>query len=217
MKISIVRAGTLLVLGVLAAVSYATVSAASTNTPAPATPASLSYGVNEVLKLSQAQINDDIIVNYVQNSGTTYNLGAQDIVYLRNQGVSDRVVNAMLAQRQRLADAAAAQVAAQTAAAAPAQTVAPSPAPTYTQTAPVYTEPAPAYTEPAPAASTLYVIPYPAATAAYYGYYRPYPYYYGPYYGGYYGPTFSLGFRFGGGWGHFGGHRYYGGHHGFHR
>ncbi len=217
MKISIARVRTLLVLGVLAVVSYATVSAATTNAPAPATPASLPYGVNEVLKLNQAQISDDIIVNYVQNSGTTYNLGAQDIVYLRNQGVSDRVVNAMLAQRQRLADAAAAQVAAQNAAAAAAQPVAPTPTPTYTQPAPVYTEPAPACTEPAPAASTVYVIPYPAATAAYYGYSRPYPYYYGPYYGGYYGPTFSFGFGFGGGWGHYGGHRYYGGHHGYHR
>jgi len=217
MKISIARAGTLLVLGVLAAVSYATVIAATTNAPAAAAPASLPYGANEVLKLSRAQISDDIIVNYVQNSGTTYNLGAQDIVYLRNQGVADRVVNAMLAQRQRLADAAAAQAAAQNAAAAPAQPVASNPAPTYSQPAPVYTEPAPAYTEAAPAASTVYVIPYPAATAAYYGYYRPNPYYYGPYYGGYYGPTFSVGFRFGGGWGHYGGHRYYGGHHGYHR
>ncbi|HEY5914006.1 MAG TPA: hypothetical protein VJA21_25740, partial [Verrucomicrobiae bacterium] len=67
--------------------------------------------------------------------------------------------------------------------------------------APVYVQP-----EPEPPPSTVYVIPYPAATSAYYGYYAPY---YGGYYGGYYapycGPTISLGFRFGG----------FGYHHGF--
>jgi hypothetical protein len=59
--------------------------------------------------------------------------------------------------------------------------------------------------------STAYVIPYPAASSAYYGY--PYRYgFYGPY--GYYGPSLSLSFGYGG-YGHYGGH-YYGGHYGGH-
>jgi hypothetical protein len=201
--------------------------AAETNDPAPqmmapqpavtaeaqpaaaSAPARLPYGVEDVLKLSRAQVSEDIIVNYIQNSGTIYNLGVQDIVYLRNEGVSDRVVNSMLDQRQKLT-----QVAAQTAPQPSAPTAAPAPAAPeasvaaaapdstqYAQQAPTYVQ-AP---EAQPAPSTVYVIPYPDRTYAYYGTYAPYGYYryYGPGYYGYYGPTIGLGFRFGGGHGHF--------------
>src|SRR5512142_578208 len=76
--------------------------AATSSTPAPKLP----YGVEDVLKLTRAQISDDIVVNYVENSGTVYNLSPADIAYLRNEGVSDRVVNAMLDQRKKPADGA---------------------------------------------------------------------------------------------------------------
>ncbi len=168
----------------------------------------LPYGVEEVLKLTRAQISEDIVVNYVQNSGTVYNLTSGDIVYLRNEGVSDRVINAILDQRKKVAEASSAQTA--TAVQAPA---APVPAP---EVPPATAAPAPVYVQaPAqPAPSTVYVIPYPAASTAYYGAYPPYPYYgygyygYGGYYGPYCGPSISLGFRFGGGYwgGHWGGH-----------
>ncbi len=185
-------------------------AAATTTTSATtaSAPVKLPYGVEDVLKLSRAQINEEIIVNYIQNSGTIYSLGPQDIVYLRNEGVSDRVVNTMLDQRKVVA----AESAAQTAAAAPAPQAVPYPdtgavpaAPIY---APTYCQPACAEVETAP--STVYVIPYPQATAAYYGAYQPssYAYYGGSYpsYGGYCGPRASFVYRFGGG-GHFhGGH-----------
>src|SRR5438552_13472071 len=51
----------------------------------------LPYGVADVLKLNRGKVSDEIIVTYVQSSGTVYNLSPQDIVYLRDQGVSDRV------------------------------------------------------------------------------------------------------------------------------
>src|SRR5690348_12829529 len=70
-------------------------------------PPKLPYGVAEVLKLSQAKVGDDIILSYIQNSGTVYNLGPSDIVYLKEQGVSERIVNQMLEQRKKLAEAGA--------------------------------------------------------------------------------------------------------------
>src|SRR5215468_223048 len=66
------------------------------------------YGVADVVKLSHAQISDDIIVSYVHGSGTVYNLEPNDLVYLREQGVSDRVMNAMLEQRRHISESAAA-------------------------------------------------------------------------------------------------------------
>ena len=71
--------------------------------PAASQPApQLSYGVPQVLQLVQARVGDGVIVNYIQNSGTIYSLNAGEIVYLKQQGVSDNVLNAMLEQRSRL-------------------------------------------------------------------------------------------------------------------
>jgi hypothetical protein len=181
----------------------------------------LPYGVEDVLKLSRASISDDIIVNYVQSSGTIYNLAPQDIVYLRNQGVSERVLNAMIGQRKIVEAAAQAQP--QTppgvpnAATVPDAIVAP-PAPAYNDSTAPYAEP-----PPATAPSSVYVIPYPQASAAYYGYYgyyAPYSYSYGPYYRSYWGPSISFGFGFGGrGYYRHGfyGHGFSHGGHGWHR
>ena len=72
----------------------------STTTAQPAP--QLSYGVPQVLQLEQAKVSDGNIVSYIQNSGTIYALKADEIVYLKQQGVSDAVLNAMLNQRSRL-------------------------------------------------------------------------------------------------------------------
>jgi hypothetical protein len=159
------------------------------------------------LKLSRSSISEDIILNYIQNSGTIYNLSPQDIVYLRNEGVSDRVVSAMLNQRKQVEAAASAQSNAQ---AQPA--VAYAPAVPYAATVADATtaQVAPTFDDSAQAAqpaSSVYVIPYPQASAAYYGAYS-YPY---GYYGSYYGPSISIGFGYG--YGYYGhgycGPRYY--------
>lgn len=178
-------------------------------TPPVAAP-KLPYGVEDVLKLSRAQVGDDIVVKYVQNSGTIYTLGPQEIVYLRDQGVSDRVINTMLDQRKAVTEVAAqaAPVAPSipNAATVPNAPIAPPP-PDYNQVAPQMTAP--------PPESSVYVIPSsPTAAYPYYGYYAPY---YG-YYPGYWGPSVTFGFGFGGygyrhgyyhgGWyGHGGGYR----------
>lgn len=74
-----------------------TVAAGDATAPAQAVPP-LSYGVSDVLQLSQAQVSDGTIVTYIRTSGNSYGLDAGQIVYLRQQGVSDTVITAMLTQ-----------------------------------------------------------------------------------------------------------------------
>ncbi len=201
-----------------AAQTLAPTNATSAPAAADIAPVKLPYGVEDVLKLSRAQVSEDVTLNFIHNSGTIYNLSPSDIVYLRNQGVSDRVINTMLAQRQNVPAETAAQAAQSAAAAAPQAPVYPdanaaAAAQAPTQYAPTYVQPAPTYVEPQPAsvpASTVYVIPYSSG-----GYYYPsyYPYY-GGYYG-YYGPSVVVGFGYRGG-GYYRGYHggYYGGNHG---
>ncbi len=101
-------------------------------------PPKLPYGVAEVLKLSQAKVGEDVISSYIQNSGKVYNLGPSDIVYLKEQGVSERIVNQMLDQRKKLAEASA-QASAAVAQSQPAYTYAGAPA-----SAPTFAAPGPA-------------------------------------------------------------------------
>jgi hypothetical protein len=154
----------------------------TTATAAPALPPAAS----EVLQLSQAKISDGTIITYIQNSGTIYGLNASQVVYLKQQGVDDAVLSAMLNQRTMLASA-------------------PQQPPAMDNSA--QTAPPPADTTVAqpstPAPSSVYVVP---DTQTYYYNNWAYPYYYSyPYYYGYYGWP-------GWGWGYRGG--YYGGYHG---
>ncbi|HEY3863530.1 MAG TPA: DUF6600 domain-containing protein [Verrucomicrobiae bacterium] len=59
-------------------------------------PANLSPGVQEVVKLTQARMGDDVIISYIKNSGVSYHLSADDILYLHGQGVSQGVLSALL-------------------------------------------------------------------------------------------------------------------------
>ncbi len=182
----------LVALSATAQTAVPTTTSPSTPATAEAKPAKLPYGVDDILKLSRAQVSEDVTVNYIRNSGTIYNLAPNDIVYLRNEGVSDRVINTMLDQRKTVP----AETAAENAAAAPQTPVSsyasaaavPQYAPTYIQPAPVYAQPEPTYTP----ASSLYVISYPYSGYRYPGYY---PYSYGGYYG-YGGPSVAFGFGY---------------------
>jgi hypothetical protein len=175
---------------------------AQTAAPSVGAPVQLSYGVPQVLQLSQAQVGDSTIIAYVQNSGTIYSLNAPEIIYLKQQGISDAVITTMLNQRQRVAQSAVQAPAATTISqpvSAEASTVVAQPAATYVQTVP---------------SSTVYVIP-DTQTYQYYNNYYPYYSYY-PYYGGWGYPAVSFSFGYGGGY-HGGYYRggYYGGNHGY--
>ncbi|HEU0040161.1 MAG TPA: hypothetical protein VFR76_12900 [Verrucomicrobiae bacterium] len=166
----------------------------------------LSWGLDDVVKLSKAGVDESVIQSYIQNSGVGYNPTAQDIIQLRELGVSPQIAAALMQRGSEVRQTATVEAQKQAQAAAPAAAPA--------QAAPVYTEPA-TYVAPA---STVAYIGYPSYAYSYGGYYGPsyysypyYPRYYG-YYGGFY-PGVSVGFRFGSGYS--GGHGgYHGGYHG---
>ncbi len=188
-------------LNVVAQDASAATQAANTTPAADAVQAApqLSYGVPQVLQLAKAKVSESTIIAYIQNSGTVYNLDASQIVYLKQQGVSDAVIDTMINQRSR-----ALETAAQNASQANSAST------TTAQTATVVTQPETTYIETVPS-STVYVVP-DTQTYNYYNYYHR-PYYYPSY--GYYGwsyPAVSFSFGFGGGnWGGYRGGYHYGG------
>ena len=99
MKAQIIRkTGLVLATGVIALGAWMAQAANDTGygsaPPLPAAP--LPSRVADVLKLNQAKVSDGTIIAYVQNSGNTYHLDASQIISLRDQGVSDGVITAML-------------------------------------------------------------------------------------------------------------------------
>jgi hypothetical protein len=138
----------------------------------------LSAGAAEVLQLQQAKISETTLLTFIQNSPATYALDAGQIIYLKQQGVPDGVVTAMLSHKPAAAAAASTANATSTA--------------TVTRT--VYVQ------QPV---STVYYAPEPYGYGYYPGYY---PYYGWPSPGvsvsvGF-GGGFRGGYRGGGGWHH---------------
>jgi len=158
--------------------------------PAAAPAPALAYGVSQILQLSQAKVDDGIIISYIKSSGNSYGLNADQIIYLRQQGISTGVINAMLSQP-------AAGVIAGGGSAVPMPS-SPAPQVSYPQ------QPVQNYSAVGPSVSGI--DPSAAAAANYY-YYQPsyYPYYsypsYYPAYGFYPGVSFGWGGRWGPGWG----------------
>jgi len=153
--------------------------ATGTNAPPP-----LSVGAADVVKLAQAKVSDSTIIAFVRNSGHAYNLDATQLLYLRQQGVSDAVLAVMLNQPKPAEPPPA------TTQTAPAAASTPPPVPANER-------PATAYVAPAPAAATY--VP-PPVTYYYDPYYYYAPYYYPAYYGWPY-PAVSFSFGWGGHWG----------------
>ena len=60
----------------------------------------------EVVAMSRAGVNPQLIVNYINTSGVAQSIGPQDVIYLTQQGVPPAVIQAMqtprMAQRQPL-------------------------------------------------------------------------------------------------------------------
>jgi len=171
-----------------------------TAAPPPATAQTtpqLSYGVPQIVRLAQAKVSDNTIIAYIQNSGDSYGLDANQIIYLRQQGVSDAVITAMLNQRNNTM-ATAAQTASQATTAVPQQNY----TDTGAQSPTAVAQPTTTYvqTPSADAPSTsVYIIP-DTQTYQYNAYYNQpyfYPYYTWPY------PvvSFSYGYGYGGRWG----------------
>ena len=62
----------------------------------PTTPSGLSPDLQEVVTLSRQQMGDDVITNYIKSTGKSYKLSADDIIYLKSQGISQGVISALL-------------------------------------------------------------------------------------------------------------------------
>jgi hypothetical protein len=63
----------------------------------PQTPAA-TMSVAEVLDLTRQGINEDIIIDRIRTSGTVLTLSQSDTSYLRQQGVSEKVIAALAGQ-----------------------------------------------------------------------------------------------------------------------
>jgi uncharacterized membrane protein YgcG len=193
-------AAVMTVAGLAWSASTALAQDASAANPAPpaavSTPAvpQLAYGVSQILQLAQAKVGDATIIAYIKNSGNSYGLNADQIIYLRQQGISDGILTAMLSQPR------------------PGVAVATPNAPAPPPTAPTDYSGQVSTATPPPVA---YVQTVPDTTYYYQPYYQPYYY---PDYGWYPPVSFSFGWGggyYGGGW-HGGGYRggYGGGWHG---
>ncbi len=56
----------------------------------------------QVIKLTQAGVSDGVIKNYVTNSSSTFNLDSDKIIYLKDIGMADDIVTAMMQRDQVL-------------------------------------------------------------------------------------------------------------------
>ncbi|MDB6110737.1 MAG: hypothetical protein JWR69_2487 [Pedosphaera sp.] len=63
---------------------------------AVAAPASVSPGAAEVIKLAESGSSDDVLLAFITNSRSTYELSADAVIYLKDVGLSAPVVTAML-------------------------------------------------------------------------------------------------------------------------
>jgi hypothetical protein len=58
-------------------------------------------GLTDVVNLVQQHVGDEVIINQIRTSGTVYNLSANEIVWLRSNGVSEPVIMEMQATATR--------------------------------------------------------------------------------------------------------------------
>lgn len=104
----------------------------------------LSPAAQELVKLARAAVPDSVMLAFVTNSTRTFNLGADQIVYLHDLGVSSEVIRAMIEQDRRLRELGGQLPSlGDTAATAAAQSAAPAtaPAPEISASAPQFVAP----------------------------------------------------------------------------
>ena len=118
-------------------------------TPAPVVPsapapADLSPAAADVINLAESGVTDDVVLAYIRNSKSTFNLTADHVVYLKDLGFSPEVLSAMITHDTDLQAQGPVQYSAPTNTAP----VAPPPAEPIQEPLPVAEQPAPLYVEP---------------------------------------------------------------------
>src|SRR5262249_27877491 len=56
----------------------------------------------EIVKLANSGVEEHVLLAYVTNSASTFNLSAEEIIYMKDIGVPEAVVTAMIVRDQRL-------------------------------------------------------------------------------------------------------------------
>ncbi|MBI3848955.1 MAG: hypothetical protein HY298_01510 [Verrucomicrobia bacterium] len=133
-------------LPLLAGYSQAPVAQAPTgpeqSPPTGTAPTNVSPSVAEVIKLAESGVGEDVILSFIQNSKSTYDLSADDVFYLKDVGLSSPVITAMLNHDKALGNQSQQYAPTLQTPAAPAAVEAPAtppaaPAPTYVSNPPV--------------------------------------------------------------------------------
>lgn len=134
-------------------------------------PADLSPGLQEVIKLAQSAVGDEVLLAYIDKSGTSFNPTVDEIVYLKDLGLSEEVIASLVRTREGTAPAPQASP-------APPENANVVQAPAATENRPSLTEPPapsysvaaePAYTEAAAAPNQQVNISYFESTLSPYG------------------------------------------------
>ena len=134
---------------------------------AAAAPVNLSPGAAEVVRLAGSGVSDDVVLAYIQNSQATFNLAADDVLYLKDIGLSPQVTSAMLNHDSMLRNQAQQYAPAATVQAAPAPVAAATPAPAMAPQQAVAATPV-------VAAAPVYVTSAPADVSYFYNGLSPY-------------------------------------------
>ena len=58
-------------------------------------------GMGEVIQMAQAHVSDSVIISQIRTSGTVFHLTGQEVLTLKQSGVSDAVVQEMQATAYR--------------------------------------------------------------------------------------------------------------------
>ena len=62
-------------------------------------------GITNVAQMAQAHISDDLIISQIRSTGSVFRVSAEDIIWLKQNGVSDVVVQEMQATATRVSAA----------------------------------------------------------------------------------------------------------------
>ncbi len=65
-------------------------------------PASAPLSIVDIANLAQQRVTDGLIINQIRTTGSTYRLTAQDIMFLKNNQVSDQVIAEMQSTAARV-------------------------------------------------------------------------------------------------------------------
>jgi hypothetical protein len=81
-----------------------TLSPPDTSTESSALPPNIlpTSPLAQVIRLAQSGVDESVIITYVTNSGSTFNLNSDEIIYLKDIGLPNEVVTAMMQRDQQL-------------------------------------------------------------------------------------------------------------------